>query len=210
MFVKVKIFTNLYYSLFLILGFSACSQQLNDKIANYTYYNKPIYDTLVEELLFPITCEEEIEAGVKIAYINNKGDTIIPFGKYLYLGTDTLKYYANVVEIINDSIVNRWIAIDRNQNILFELVSFENGPDIFHEGLVRVIRNRKMGFANQYGQIVIPCIYDYVWWFENGIAQVTLKSKIVKEKHGEHESVVSDQWFFIDKNGKIIEDKTNN
>jgi len=82
----------------------------------------------------------------------------------LTYGTDTLEYYANVIEHPNDSIYGRQIAINRNQNILFDVVMFDNGPEPFVEGLTRVLRNGKMGFANKFGQVVIPCKYDFVKW----------------------------------------------
>ena len=69
------------------------------------------------------------------------------------------------------------LAIDPNQNILFDIVMFDNGPESFHDGLLRVLRNGKMGYANRFGQIVIPCIYDYAKWFDNGQSEVTFKAK---------------------------------
>jgi hypothetical protein len=40
--------------------------------------------------------------------------------------------------------------------MLFDLVPFDNGPDEFHEGLVRVSRNGKMGYANKHVFMTTP------------------------------------------------------
>ena len=151
-----------------------------------------------------VTDEEYLQYGVRIAFVNEKNDTIIPFGKYAYYGMDTLEYYANVMEHPNDSTYGRQIAIDRKQNILFDIVNFDNGPEPFHEGLTRVLRNGKMGYANKYGQVVIPCIYDFVGTFKDGKAEVTYNAKEYLDWE-DHMRVESDEWFLIDKKGKKIE-----
>lgn len=138
-----------------------------------------------------------------MAYINSKGDTIIPFGKYAYFGTDTLAHFAYVMEHPNDSTYGRCIAINQNQKTLFDIVIFDCGPDYFNEGLTRVLRNGKMGFVNHYGEIIIPCRYDYAKSFYNGTAEVTYHA----EEHydlDEHLIVESKEWFFINPQGEKI------
>jgi len=186
--------------LFLVLS---CKQNIKKEITNYDYYNVPVFDTLSKPLLIAITDEDYLQYGVNVAFINHNGDTIIPFGKYTYYGTDTLKYYANVIEHPNDSVWGRRIAIDRSQNILFDLVSFDNGPDYFSEGLTRSQRNGKMGFSNKYGQIVIPCIYDFVKSFENGKAEVTINTTEYIDIDGPPH-IESKEWFYINKQGEKI------
>lgn len=112
-----------------------------------------------------------------------------------------LEYYATVLEQTEDNSVGRKIAIDTNQNILSEISMFDNGPDYFEEGLMRVIRNGKMGFANKYRQVVIPCIYDFARPFADGKAEVTMEAKRISEPDG-HTSIESDEWFFIDRDGE--------
>ncbi|MAW96571.1 MAG: hypothetical protein CMF36_10035 [Leeuwenhoekiella sp.] len=99
--------------------------------------------------------------------------------------------------------LGRRIAIDRNQNVLFDIVMFDNGPEPFNEDLMRVLRNGKMGYANKFGQIVIPCEYDYAKWFENGKAEVTYNAKEYLDLD-EHKRFESDDWFIIDKKGKKL------
>ncbi|QNR25511.1 WG repeat-containing protein [Croceimicrobium hydrocarbonivorans] len=197
-------FSQLIILVFSFISTSSCEQKSEKEVTNYTYFNKSSSDSTAKEFLIAVTDEEHLQYGSRVAYLNKKGDTIIPFGKYGYLGTDTLTHYANVFEYPTDTSSGRRIAIDRNQNILYDLVFFDNGPDYFHEGLVRVERNEKMGFANKYGQILIPCDYDFVWWFEKGKAKVTFDAREIRDKYDYHTRIESEEWFYIDRNGKRI------
>ncbi len=183
--------------------FTSCRQNIEREITNYKYLNVKKSDTLAKPILFAITDEEFLQYGSRVAYVNENRDTIIPFGKYAYFGSDSLEYIANVLEHPNDTTWGRQIAIDRNQNVLFDIVIFDNGPESFNEGLLRVIRNGKMGYANRYGQIIIPCIYDYAKWFENGLAEVTFKATEYFDMD-EHRRVESNEWFIINKKGNRI------
>ncbi|WP_375579301.1 WG repeat-containing protein [Marivirga tractuosa] len=197
---KIKHLIVLVFSLLSILS---CREYIENETTNYQYFDKPLSDTTSTEALIAITDEDYLQYGVRVAFVNEKNDTIITFGKYAYFGTDTLMHYANVIEHPNDSTYGRQIAIDRNQNILYDIVMFDNGPDYFNDGLVRVLRNGKMGYANKYGQVVIPCEYDYAKWFEDGRAEVTYNAKEYLDLD-EHRRVESDEWFEIDKKGNRI------
>ncbi|MFK7798651.1 MAG: WG repeat-containing protein [Aureispira sp.] len=199
----MKIYSPILLAFGLLSMFFSCDQKaVPTIIAKDDYFDPAASDTTRQEILIAVTDEEELQYGARVAYLNEKGDTIIPFGKYAYLGTDTLVHFANVMEFPNDSSYGQWVAIDQHQNRLYDLVTFDNGPDYFYEGLVRAKRNEKMGFANQYGQIVIPCTYAFAWSFEEGKAKVALNAKAIKD--GEHTRVESDEWFFIDKKGQKI------
>ncbi len=181
----------------------SCRKYIDKETTEHKYFDRPISDTTSTDKLKAVTDEKYLQYGVKIAFVNENNDTIIPFGKYAYYGTDTLEFYANVIEHPNDSTYGRQIAIDRNQNVLFDIVMFDNGPEPFNEGLTRILRNGKMGYANKFGQIVIPCKYDYAKWFENGKAEVTYNAKEYLDLD-EHKRVESDDWFEIDKKGKKL------
>jgi hypothetical protein len=187
-----------------LLIISSCRHYINREIMDYKYYDTQDLDTISSDSLIAVTDEDYLQYGSRVAYVNIKGDTIIPFGHFAYFGTDTMIHFAAVLEHPNDTVFGRRIAIDRNQNILFDIVMFDNGPESFHDGLLRVLRNGKMGYANRFGQIVIPCIYDYAKWFDNGLAEVTFKAKEYIDMD-EHRRVESDEWFKIDKKGNKIE-----
>ena len=141
---KIRQITILIYSLLIVFS---CKNYIDKETTNYQYFDKTLSDTISTEKLKAITDEEYLQYGVRIAFVNESNDTIIPFGKYAYYGTDTLEFYANVIERPNDSTYGRQIAIDRNQNVLFDVVMFDNGPEPFNEELTRVLRNGKMGYV---------------------------------------------------------------
>lgn len=157
---------------------TSCRQRIKQEYIGRDYFDISAADTTLVQKLFAVTDEKYLQYGARVAYVASSGDTIIPFGKFAYYGTDTLIFYANVLESSHDTTINRTVAIDRKQRVLFDLVMFDNGPDPFNEGLTRVLRDRKMGYANKFGQIVIPCIYDYAKQFEKGLAQVTFKATL--------------------------------
>jgi hypothetical protein len=194
---------NINHIIALLIGFVlfSCEQNAEKEISNFEYYDIAELDINSEENLFAITDEDFLQLGSRVAYVNIIGDTILPFGKYNYLGTDTLKFFANIVLPKKEGSSGRWVGINHKGEILFDLVNFDNEPDYFQEGLTRVTRNGKMGFSNQYGQVVIPCIYDHAWWFKSGQAKVTYDANETRDKYDEHTIIESDQWFYIDRNG---------
>jgi hypothetical protein len=76
----------------------------------------------------------------KCGYLNQKGDTVIQADNYNFCFTDTFKTYA----IVADKNFG-FVAINRQQNVLYNVFSFDNGPDYASEGLFRIIQNNKIG-----------------------------------------------------------------
>lgn len=151
-------------------------------------------------ILFPADSDSSI--GQPCGYKNVSGEIIIPKGKYSHCFTDTFRNFAIVWDEKNTN--SETVAIDRNERILFDVFYFDNYPDEFSDGLFRVIRNEKIGYANEYGRIVIPCQFQCAYRFENGRAKVALHCK---EFLGdcEHKAPESDEWFYIDKKGNRVE-----
>ena len=150
--------------------------------------------------LYGVPNDRGIHLGDSVAYLNQNGDTVIPLGKYSHCWTDTVKYFGIVYD--SEATKGTVVAIDQKQNFLFEVYLFDNTPDILQEGLFRVKRNGKIGFANKYGQVVIPCQFQCAYPFENGKAKVTYNC--TKSIPDEHKPPQSDSWFFIDKIGNKI------
>ena len=182
----------------------SCGQEKGTDKTEFNYYDIHPSDTLNQDVLIAVTDEDFLQFGSRVAYLNSSGDTIIPFNKYAFLGTDSLTHFANVIEFESDGSYGKKIAIDRNQNTIFEIVLFDNAPDEFNEKLVRVTRNGKYGFADEYGRIIVPCDYAFAWWFEEGKAKVTFNAREVKDKFDDHTRVESDEWFYIDRKGEKI------
>lgn len=93
-----------------------------------------------------------------------------------------------------------WSAIDFNENILFEvynIITHEPSPDFLIENRIRIIgKNKKIGFANECGKVIIKPKFDFATSFNNGYA-------IVGEKCSDS-GVKCNRYGYIDKNGKII------
>jgi hypothetical protein len=132
-------------------------------------------------------------------YKSQNGEIVIPSGKYAFCFTDTFRIYAIVAkpEI-------GFIAIDRQENILYKVFPFDNGPDEPSEGFFRILVNKKIGVADEVtGKVVIKPQFDCAWPFENGVAEVSLFCKT--QQDGEHSTWVSDNWYYIDKTGMKVE-----
>lgn len=140
--------------------------------------------------------EDEMEA--RSGYINAEGDTVISLGKYAYCFTDTFVNYAIVLQ--QDG---RCVAIDRSEKELYEVYWYDNGPDYLSDGLFRIRKNGKIGYADEEGQIRIDPQFACAGPFENGRARVAYTCDIVPD--GEHSSMESDQWFYIDRRGSKME-----
>jgi hypothetical protein len=131
-------------------------------------------------------------------YRNLSGDTIIPFGKYALCFTDTFKTYAIVLKSYSG-----FVAIDRQETILYQVFPFDNGPDLVSDGLFRIIENSKIGFADALtGKVIIKPQFDCAWRFKNGVAKVSMECTKVPD--GEYTTWVSDKWYYIDKSGKKV------
>lgn len=98
----------------------------------------------------------EDPATYGIGYKNTLGDIIIPAGKYPMCFTDTFRQYA-IVALQDGKIV----SIDRNEKVKYEVFNYDNGPDDPSCGLFRIVKNNKIGFADEKtGEIVIEPQFD--------------------------------------------------
>jgi hypothetical protein len=168
--------------LFLIFSYSLYGQDISHQETDYLYL---IRDNLVSD---------------KCGYINSKGDTVIPFDKYTICYMDIIKQFGIV--LLNEK---GFVGIDNKDSILFNIFPYDNGPDEPSEGLFRIIKNGKIGYANLKGQIIIEPQFDCAESFKKGIAKVSDDCDEVKD--GEHSSWMSDRWYFIDSSGIKIKEK---
>ena len=132
-------------------------------------------------------------------YLNYLGDTVIQFGKYTACFTDTFRTFAKVL-LPKDGLY----AIDKNENKLFEIYWFENGPDYTIDGLYRIKKEGKIGYANDNFEIVIEPQFECAFPFEKGKAKVTYDCELIDE--GEHQLMSSNAWLFIDKQGNKLQE----
>jgi len=96
----------------------------------------------------------------------------------------------------------KWVIIDSKKTTIYEVFIYDNGPDYASDGLIRVVKNGKIGYAdaNTYA-IVIEPQFDCAYPFENGKAKVSNQCQTVK--NGEYSVWESDAWQYVDKNGKF-------
>ena len=96
-----------------------------------------------------------------------------------------------------------WMYVNRSGKVVIRGVpAMDNGADSFHDGLVRIVRNGKYGFANRGGQVVIPAIYDGAMNFENGRTAVCKGCETSRE--GEHHFLSGGVWFRINTKGTVL------
>lgn len=148
------------------------------------------------DILTRIFKGEMYELNDTCGYVNQVGDTIIPIDKYTHCVKEIVVNFA----IVSDK--NKLIAIDQNENRLFDIYLFDNGPDYIQEGLFRVVRDGKIGYADENGQIIIAPQYSCAFPFENGKAKVAYECTQEQDAVSEYKGSKSTKWFYIDKKGE--------
>lgn len=95
-----------------------------------------------------------------------------------------------------------WVYINQHGDHLIRPFIFDNGPDYFHEGLARFIRNNKAGFFDIHGQVVIEPEYDFASPFSEGFAVVCMGCRL--RQLDEHFTVEGGRYGFIDRKGSLV------
>ena len=176
----------------LIIGYSSCDTPILMR-----------YDAT----LTAHTTEPYLEVGVPVCYLNERGDTIVPYGKYRYCQTDTIKKIGFVYE--NKPKDARIICINDAGKELFYVFKYDNGPDYIQEGLFRIMNEDGLvGFADSLGNVIIEPQFKFAYPFKGGKTKATLKGerKVVPESDGEKHYRESKTWFYIDKKNRRLTD----
>lgn len=157
--------------------------------------------------------DRDKEDSYDFCYLNDRGDTIIPFGKYAGSRTDTIWHIGFVLD--KD---RRCICIDKNGKELFYTFWFDNGPDPLLSGRFRIMSSddRLFGYADKFGSVVIRPMYDNAFVFEDSLARVekndTIAGKVIT-RYGiinvSGKAVVpliydSISWFDLNLSGKVL------
>jgi WG containing repeat len=131
----------------------------------------------------------------RYGYSNEAGELVIPMGKYPVCFTDTFRNYA-IVLADGKGIV----AIDRGEHVLYSVFIFDNGPDYPSDGLFRIKKGGRIGYADAVsGKISIAPQFSCASPFKKGRAKVSLDCKTSSD--GEHKTWISDHWFYVNKAG---------
>ena len=186
----------------LAIGFVliSCNSSKTSSVTAQQYYD-PAPSTEVTYLT-RIPTGEAYVFGDACGYINPAGDTIVAVGKYMLCLTDTIRTFGIVAP--NTSEFSVYHGIDQEGRVLYEIPSYDNGPDWIAEGRFRIIRNGKIGYADEKGYIKIEPQFECANPFEGGRAKVTLECDLVPD--GEYTRMESKEWFYIDHAGKRVEE----
>ena len=151
-------------------------------------------DSLRSETSGPLISFED---GNGTGFKDLKGNIILP-PIYGHSYTDT---FNKAIAFVIDS-AGKLIAIDRAGKKILTPYFFDNGPDYIEEGLFRFVDDKKIGFADENGKIIIPAKYEFVSEFRDGRACFG-SGYTIKDK-GEMEMMVGGKWGFINTKGDTV------
>ena len=150
-----------------------------------------------QKMLVAFTIDKHLEVGVPVYYVDERGDTIVPYGKYKFCQTDTIRHIGFVYENKKDA---RIVCIDNQGKELFYVFKYDNGPDYIRERLFRIMDdNGLIGFADSLRNVLIMPQFKFATPFENGKAQTTTSGKAHDD--GERSFWASDEWELVGHNG---------
>ena len=90
----------------------------------------------------------------------------------------------------------------------YSIYRFDNGEDYVSDGTIRIVdpKTGLIGYATPQGQVIIKPQYAFGYPFANGKAKVTYSghSALVPNSDGEYHIWQSNEWFYIDKEGKPV------
>ncbi len=103
---------------------------------------------------------------------------------------------------------NAWgYVYDRNGKFLYQPFLYDNGADYFSEGLRRLVKNSKVGFADRNGNTVIVAKHDFAFPFNYGYAAFCDGCDWEKT-NDEHRSVVGGKWGVMNVKGETVQPLT--
>jgi len=130
-------------------------------------------------------------------YLDHKGKTIVPLGRYSQAYTDTVVTIGFVGN--NQSEI---LAIDIYGKELFQVFKNDGLPDYESNRLFRIIKDQKIGYADMMGKIVVKPSYKCAFPFFDGRAKVSINCETVTK--GDYSYWNSDNWVFINKKGQVL------
>ncbi len=130
-------------------------------------------------------------------FINSKGELIIPFSKDPELWYEN---FNNGFAFSNKSYGQGQGMIDKTGR---EIVPYGEYDEIgkFSEGMAVVKKDDKSGVIDEKGELVVPCIYDSISDYSEGLASVMEYGGMFLP--GYSNSAIY-YWAFIDKKGKLV------
>jgi len=100
---------------------------------------------------------------------------------------------------------NAWgYVYDKNGKFLYQPFLYDNGADYFSEGLRRLVKKGKVGFADRNGKIVIEAEHDFASPFNYGYAAFCDGCDWEKTDD-EHRSIVGGKWGVMNIKGQTVQ-----
>ncbi len=84
------------------------------------------------------------------------------------------------------------------------VVSWDNGPDPWSEGLVRVDRIERIAYADRDFREVIGPRFDWAWPFDDGLAIACGECSLGEPDADGHREVTGGRWGAVDKSGNAV------
>ena len=105
------------------------------------------------------------------AYVNQDGQTVVPYNRYLLCYTDTIRTIGFVFKPNVGC-----VAINNKGKELFNVFMANNGNDYPKDGLFRILdkSGTKMGVANMKGKVIVKPKYDAIFPYYEGLAAVAV------------------------------------
>ncbi len=139
----------------------------------------------------PVPFQENERWGYK-----DPGGTVLIPPRYIIAGAFSPEGIAAVAD------ERGWMYIDTRGGVRIRPLLVDNGPDPFREGLARFRRDRRVGFFNKAGTVVIPAAFDFALPFQDGRAAVCRGCREVPD--GEHHVLQGGTWGYIDRRGRAV------
>ena len=138
-----------------------------------------------------------------VCYVNEQGDTIVPYGRFSYCVSDSITPVGFVMD--NLSKVKGITCINTEGRIMCNALEIDIFmPDYLFEGHFRIVNEEGlMGFADSLGHVVVTPQYKFALPFQGGKAKVTYTGH-KSDPNDEHWEWVSDDWFYIDYQGNKL------
>ncbi|MCY1370533.1 WG repeat-containing protein [Achromobacter agilis] len=95
----------------------------------------------------------------------------------------------------------RWVRQDGRS---VAVLTYDNSPDEFEEGLSRGRRPEGMAYYDKQLNLALATSYAWAEPFSGGLAAVCSHCVIVPEPGGEHSMVVGGDWGAIDRQGRLV------
>ena len=84
------------------------------------------------------------------------------------------------------------------------VLTYDNGPDYFEEGLTRAMVNDKIAYYDTNLNLVLPATYDWAFPFREGRALVCSGCQRGTPDGQGHASMIGGVWGYIDRHGQEV------